>query len=44
MGGMLAICDIKEYRTAAKALNNVNVDQERLQISVCSEIEITFTI
>lgn len=28
MGGMLAICDIKEYRTAAKALNAINVDHE----------------
>ena len=28
MGGMLAICDIKEYRTAAKALNAMNVDHE----------------
>ena len=28
MGGMLAICDIKEYRTAAKALNCISVDLE----------------
>jgi len=28
MGGMLAICDIKEYRTAAKALNAISVDHE----------------
>lgn len=28
MGGMLAICDIKEYRTAAKSLNSVLVDSK----------------